>query len=205
VPDPVAAPDLSPAALLTLGEARAALKLTTAEQNPYLCYLINAASERWELETGRRLKARTYVAEYRYIELDHVYQSAWLDWEWPITAIDTLEVDAVPQVIWLPGDAGSPDDADVYCLEDRDRLFRWDGWPEGALVRRTYTAGYGVVPSDLREAVAQTVRHFYYLQDRQQVGIASRSTGAETITYIDTPMPVEALAVIRAYKRWRPW
>jgi len=202
---PHVAPDLQENALLTLAEARAAIKVTTAENNAELARLINVVSDRFETETARRLKSRVYPAAQMGAAGEPILPEV----EWPITTLTAVTVAGTLQTQWMPGDAGNPDDFDVVLLDTRERrhLFRRAGWGSGvAHITLHYTAGYGVdgtaIPADLREGALQTLRHFWYLTDRQQAAVASRSAGAETITYLNTALPAEVWPVLRAYRRW---
>src|SRR5262245_19865532 len=105
-------------ALLTVDELKAALLLTTSVPQPQLEDLINKVSDGLESWTGRRLRSRAYTNLYLPIRSDRVLRSReWLDVEWPITALTSLSIDGEDQSRWFPGDAGTPDDFDVYVLE----------------------------------------------------------------------------------------
>jgi uncharacterized phiE125 gp8 family phage protein len=213
---PVAAVTLQDNALLTVAELKAALGIKSTDQDVALVAFIGACSDCLETHTGRRLKSRTYTDEYRYVEADQVLGATWLDVEWPITAIAALEVNGVAQTVWLPGDAGSPEDKDVYVLEardpkhGRDRLYRRSGWTPGSLVKRTYTAGYGVagppafpIPGDLKEAMRTLAVDWYYHRTRQSEPVVSRATSGETVTYVNEAFPRRFRPLMTAYKRWR--
>lgn len=201
-------------ALLTEAEVRDALKLTaTTLPDADAQRLANLVSDRLETETGRRLKSRTYTTEVVSVQASALLGTAWLGTEYPITGLATIQLGGQSQTTWMPGDAGSPDAQDVFVLEaadpkhGRDRLIRPAGWPVGALVTRTYTAGYGAVPAfpipeDLKDAARMLVRHVYYAQDRQATNVASRSDGAMTITYANVPVPTDIVPILRAYRRW---
>lgn len=209
---PASAVTLPDTSLVTMAELKAGLGIKGSDQDVALAGLIAAVSDALESHTGRRLKSRTYTTEYCYIRSDRVLGVEWLDVEWPITDVDLLELDGVAQTVWLPGDAGSPEDQDVFVLEardpkhGRDRLFRRGGWPVGALVKRTYTAGYGVqgfpVPEDLKECVRALAVDWYYLRTRQAEPVVSRSTAGETITYVNEALPRRFRTLIASYRRW---
>jgi len=146
---PAGAVALPDNALVTIAELKAALQITGTEQDRTLASFITACSDGVETLTGRRLTSRTYTDEYLYVRADRVVGIEWFDVEWPITAVTAVVVSGTPQTLWEPGAAGSPEDAEVFLLEardpkhGRDRLYRPGGWPIGALIQRTYTAGYG--------------------------------------------------------------
>ena len=204
-------------ALLTIAELKTALAIKGTEQDVALADFINACSDALESFTGRRLKSRTYTDEYLYVHSDAVLGNAWLDVEWPITTLTAVAVGGTDQLLWQPGDPGSPEDADVFVLEardpkhGRDRLYRrGTGWPCGTLVRRTYTAGYGVVgppafpiPGDLKQAVIALAVDWYFARTRQADPIISRSAGAETVTYVNEALPRRFPTLLNAYRRWR--
>lgn len=196
-------------ALLTVAELRAALAIQGTEQDAALEGFINGVSDACETLTGRRLKQRAYTAETLRVDRAWVLGIEWLDVEYPITALTALTVDGTVQTLWMPGDPGSPDAKDVYVLGARDpkhgpdRLFRPAGWPSGALVTRSYTAGYVDVPGDLKQAVTTLAVDWYYRRSRQADPVISRSAGAETITYVNEALPRTFPTQLGAYRRWR--
>jgi uncharacterized phiE125 gp8 family phage protein len=198
-------------ALLTLAELKAFLQITSSDQDAALEGFINGCSDAVETLTGRRLASRTYTDEHLHVRPEWVLGIEWLDVEWPITAMQTLDVGGTPQTVWMPGDAGSPEDRDVYVLEardpkhGRDRLFRPAGWPLGVFVTRSYTAGYAAaaIPGDLKQAVLTLAGDWYYRRTRQADPVISRSAGAETITYVNEALPRTFPTLMNAYRRWR--
>lgn len=207
-------------ALLSLEEIRAALNIktgdsdlsATASQDAALADFINTCSDALETQTGRRLRSRAYANLYRRIKADKLTGCAWLDVEWPITALTLVEVGGTEQTLWMPGDAGSPEEKQVYVLEGhdpkhgRDRLYRTGGWSAGALAKLTYTAGYGVtgfpIPGDLKQAIIVLARDWYYLRDRQAQNVQSRAMQGEAVTYINDALPRQFRALIDSYRRW---
>jgi uncharacterized phiE125 gp8 family phage protein len=212
---PTAAFTLQDNALLTFAELRHALAIKGNDQDLFLAQFINTCSDALETQTGRRLKSRTYTDLYRRVWPDKVLAGAWLDLEWPITTLAAVEIDGTVQTLWMPGDAGSPEDKDVYVLDDhdpkhgRDRLHKTSGWCGGELVKLTYTAGYGVVgppafpiPGDLKQAIVVLARDWYYLRDRQAQNVQSRAMQGEAVTYINDALPRQFRALINSYRRW---
>jgi uncharacterized phiE125 gp8 family phage protein len=213
--DAVALPDN---ALVTIAELKAALQIKGTEQDLALAAFITACSDGVETLTGRRLASRTYTDEYLYVRADRVLGIEWLDVEWPITALTALAVSGTLQSLWQPGSPGSPEDRDVFVLEardpkhGRDRLFKPGGWPIGALVQRTYTAGYGgtegpgmpalPIPADLKQAVLALAVDWYYARTRQAEPVISRTAGAETVTYVNEALPRRFPTLLNAYRRW---
>ena len=139
----------------------------------------------------------------------------WLDVEWPITALTALSLGGTAQTVWMPGDGGSPWDADCFVPGARDpkhgqdRISRPGGWPLGALVQRTYTAGYSdappatfPIPGDLKQAVQKLLGEWYYSRTRQSEPVISRTAGAETITYVNEALPRTFPTLMNAYRRW---
>lgn len=208
-------------ALLTLQELKDSIPgLTSSGQDSVLETFINATSDTLETLTGRRLKSRAYTNLYRFVRPGTVWHppgfvsAAWLDVEWPITALTALAIAEEPQTIWMPGDAGEPDDQDVWVLDDpdpkhaRDRLYRGGGWKEGQKVKLTYTAGYGdagaiaPIPEDLKQAIKVLARDWYHLRSRQAENIASRSIQGEAVTYVNDALPRQFRSLIHSYRRW---
>ena len=195
-------------ALLTLEELKAFLQISSAEQDAALEVLINGCSDAVESLAGRQLASRTYTDEYVYVLPEWVHGPAWLDVEYPITALAAVSLNGTAQTIWMPGDLGHPEDSDVYVLAARDpkhgpdRLYRLAGWPVGALVRRTYTAGYSPIPGDLTQAVLTLAGDWYYRRSRQADPVISRSAGAETVTYVNEALPRTFPTLLNSYRRW---
>ena len=202
-------------ALLTLAELKAYLQITGNEQDLAVATFINGVSDAVETLTGRRLAQRTYTNEYLVVAEGTVRGMDWLDVEWPITALTNLSIDGTSQSLWQPGSPGSPLDRDVYILEARDpkhgcdRISRPGGWPLGALVQRTYTAGYSdappatfPIPGDLKQAVQKLAGEWYYSRSRQSEPVISRSSGAETITYVNDALPRTFPTLVNSYRRW---
>ena len=211
---PTSAVTLQDNALLTVAELKAGLKIQNTDQDLAMAGFINACSDALENQTGRRLKSRVYTDDYAYIKTV-LADTEWLDVEWPITALASLSIDGTAQTIWLPGTGGAPTDFDVFVLEardpkrGRDRICRPAGWPMGALVKRTYTAGYGVVgppafpiPGDLKAAILSLAQDWYYQRDRQAEPVISRSSTGETVTYVNDAIPRRFQAMIASYRRW---
>ena len=219
---PTSAVTLQDNALLTIAELKAHLKIQNSDQDLAVAGFINACSDALETHTGRRLKSRTYIDDYTRIDPMQVYGSSWFGTQSPITALTSLTLFPAPglggsavQTLWMPGDPGVPTDFDVYVLEGpdpkhaRDRLYRPAGWPWGALVKRTYTAGYGSygpptfpIPGDLKEALAVLAEDWYYKRDRQADPVVSRSATGETVTFVNDAIPRRYQALIAAYRRW---
>jgi uncharacterized phiE125 gp8 family phage protein len=211
---PIGTPALQDNALLSVADLKGALGIKNSDQDVALAGFINACADALETLTGRRLKTRTYTNEYLYVRADRVLGCEWFDVESPITALTALEYDGAVQTRWMPGDAGSPEDFDVYVLEardpkhGRDRIFRRGGWAPGALVKRTYTAGYGVVgppafpvPGDLKQAILVLARDWYYLRDRQLQNVQSRSADGQAVTYVNDALPRQFRALLLSYQR----
>ena len=196
-------------ALLTLAEAKAALAITGASQDPILEGLINGVSDEIETLLGRRLIAATYTG----VRLDGNGQCLLISPEWPITAVASCSLADVAQTIWMPGDSDAPEDHDVLVRDGADPkhsrwgIYRWAGWPLGmSNVKLTYTAGYGAVgfalPGDLKEAAAELLRERYHRQTRQEQGVSSRSVMGESVTFMPVSLGPGFWRTIAAYRRW---
>jgi uncharacterized phiE125 gp8 family phage protein len=212
---PAAAVVLPDNALVTIAELKGGLQIKGTEQDLALATFITACSDAVETLTGRRLTSRVYTDEYVYVRADRVLGIEWLDVEWPITALTAVILSGTAQTLWQPGIPGSPEDAEVFLLEardpkhGRDRLYRPGGWPVGALIQRTYTAGYGgagpptlPIPADLKQAVLALAVDWYYARTRQAEPVISRTAGAETITYVNEALPRRFPTLLNAYRRW---
>lgn len=75
----------------------------------------------------------------------------------------------------------------------------WRFTPSVQNVRVTYTAGYAVVPEDLKRAAIDIVAEKYARRTRQ--GVTSKSIGSESITYGQNDVTPYARQVFGQYKR----
>jgi uncharacterized phiE125 gp8 family phage protein len=211
---PVSPVALQDNALLTMAEFKSHLKILNTDQDLLIANFINVCSDAMETFTARRLMSHTYIDEWVRVDPMLMLGLAWLDVQSPITALLSVEIAGTPQTTWMPGDPGSPDSVDVYVLDGRggdpkhgrDRLYRTRGWTWDSLVKRTYTAGYGVpgfpVPGDLKEAILTLAEDWYYKRDRQADPVISRSSTGETVTYVNDALPRRFASLIGAYRRW---
>ena len=198
-------------AILSIYELKAALKLQETEKEELLEGLINSASDFIEGSLNRRLKTQTYTA----VRFDGT-GSKYLFPEFPVTTLTSVVLDETTQTLWLPGDSGEPKDKDVILLDGPDpkwgrwALYRDLKWTKGMLnIKMTYTAGYGAttpanmpaMPEDLKQACIIIARHWYYLQDRQRQGLYSRRMSGESVSYVQTSLPREAVPLLNRYRR----
>ena len=205
---PISPVTLQDNAILTMAEFKRHLKIQNTDQDLAIAGYINACSDALETLTGRRLASRAYNDEYVQIDSRQVAGIAWYGWQTPILMLTSLELAGTLQSLWQPGSPGYPDERDVYVLDSadpkhgRDCVYRPAGWPWGALVKRTYTAGYGTIPGDLKEAALVLGEDWYYKRDRQSDPVVSRSSTGETVTFINDAIPRRYQALIAAYRRW---
>ena len=65
-----------------------------------------------------------------------------------------------------------------------------------------YTAGYVVIPEDLRNACVELISYRYRFKER--IGIKSKSLATESVSYDTSHMPEQVMRVVERYKRRFP-
>jgi hypothetical protein len=187
IPEPTAATALSPYALIELDTLKQALGIDPANtsEDPLLTYLINVATVQLEQDTMRLLHWRqtTWVGDGH--GLANLYVPAY-----PITAVDSLQLDGVEQTVWLvEAQATAPAGWSVLVYQDRGQLRRPAGWPMGsANVRVQYAGGYGpyagqpAIPADLQEGSVLLAADGYQTRKTGTWNAMNLSVAGQTVT-----------------------
>lgn len=153
--------------------------------------LINAASERANMISGRKLASRAAT-----VKLDGTGGDVLLLPEYPVTAIAEVKLDTARAF-----GTDTVLDADDYVLYEDGRLYFPSGLPSARqCVQITYTAGYVTVPPDLQLAVVECVAYGWKRFRSRAIGTSSITADGVTTQYeIDIPMP--ARRVFESYRR----
>lgn len=200
---------ISPHALTSLAEVKAALRLAVIDHDDELKRRINAVTDRFELFTRRRLKARTYkptgaAAGEENLLLngdERLTDKAFLFPEWPVNSITALTIKdsdlADPEVVdvskviidnTIPGM--------IILLED-DRT-----WRKGRNnIEATWNGGLDPVPAELEDLCIKQVVQDFLTRDREREGVSSLSTAGESVTYTPRNLMMDVEHGLERYKR----
>lgn len=143
-------PDAEP---LTLGEAKAHLRLETDDEDALIGSLVKAARIAAETETRRVLLAQGWRVEVE-------------TWSTGGIRLPFAPILAIDEVRWLDGD-GVPAvlDGEAYRLDGETRLKLRERPAGAAGYEIELTAGYGTGPADVPEPIRQAIRllvaHWY--------------------------------------------
>lgn len=188
---------LKPNALTTLAAAKSHLSVNGSDttQDNRIELFINAASERIERFTDRKLVSQGPIAEIQHGRRSNIL----LLRQWPIIAVSELKVDysaafTDPLTIIPVTDYTISDDS--TSLLYINQIF-----PVGFNnIKVTYTAGYTTVPSDLELACLWLTEWYYLHRTRGDMGRTTASKGDESVGVLsDMPPMIEEILI--DYKR----
>lgn len=115
----------------------------------------------------------------------------------PITAVTGVSVDGVVQTLWDQANPTLPG----FSFNRRFITGKGLKFTEGFQnVTISYTAGFAVVPDDIKQACIELVA--YRLEERKRLGKASQTLNGETITFTDLATPPVVMARIQSYKSY---
>jgi len=190
--------DLSSDALVSVATLESYLGVSgetwDSDEQDFGINLINAASARANVITGRQLASRTHTD----IILDGSGRDIVVLPEYPVTDVAELRVDTARSF-----GATSVIDTDDYEYYDDGRLCYWSGFPLARrCVKVTYTAGYATVPYDLQQAVVESCAYTWKRYRSRSIGTRSITADGVTTQYeIDIPIP--AMRVFESYRKVR--
>lgn len=124
---------------------------------------------------------------------------------YPVAAIASLTVDGIvipPRPPLGPGTASSSIgytfDANAVYLSGYSFC---RGFQNVAI---SYTAGYAVTPIDIQQAANMTVGDWYKNARGPRLGVQSESIEAQSISYVQRAIPLQALAILQQYRKVFP-
>lgn len=176
---------LSPYSLASLDDIKNHLGIPLANtgQDGQLTRMLNAATEKIEKWTGRRLMQRTGIEEYR----DGNGRKHILMYEWPVSNVSEVWVDLDSEFT----DVTLKLDPSVYRL---DLSMRGEGLglvfpkrvlPKGILnIKLVYDGGYAEPPADLNDLCLWMV-DFMYRSLNEAINVKTKGKNQETITFRD--------------------
>jgi uncharacterized phiE125 gp8 family phage protein len=188
---------LKPNALTTLAQAKSHLSISPSDtlQDARVELFINAASEKIERYTNRKLVSQGTIAELQHGRRENIL----LLNQWPIIAISQVSIDSTG----AHTDPATVLAANSYAISDdfNSLLLVNSTFPVGFNnVKISYTAGYVTVPSDLELAVLWLVEWYYLARTRGDMGRTSISKGGESVGVLDH-MPPMIAEMLGYYKR----
>lgn len=189
--------------LCTLADLRTYLKIPDADtaQDNHLENLISRATA-----FVQTLLRRTIVSAEHTVYLSGDGSGSIMLPDYPVTAVALIEDS-------LSGEAEfSFTDSDLneeFWFEEDGELMLMGGYvfrsPSGSIPARnyklTYTAGYSTSPEDLRQVCIELAAAKYYLGEKQKQGIATKTFGGETITYLKDDLSPAQSMILDRYRR----
>lgn len=176
-------------ALATVADVKAFAGITTSNDDALLTSLINAVSVAFVKWTDRDLESTTHTDV-----MDGPGGSVMVLPNYPITAVTSLKIDGVS----IPARPAVGEMGFSY----NDFSIRLHGYRfprDFGNIEITYTAGYTVVPDDLKQAVIETVVLRY--NERRRIGETSRAVEGQATSFLREELPPFAQRVIREYSR----
>lgn len=170
-------------ALTTLLAVKEYLKLDTTSDDGLLETLINGASSIIEMYCNRNLKERVYTDQ----EYDGTGNQNIILEQYPVSIMSAVKIDDV-----------LADPSEYKTRKEKGILVRLNAvWPKGILnIVISYTAGYGMIPSDLELACKHLVM-FYYKTD---IADFSRTFG-EGFVLKPEALPVQVKILLASYRK----
>lgn len=176
--------------LVTLDEIKTWLGIKVTTDDTILNALNKGASTLVERYLNRNLLSQAYDEV-----IDGQGGHRLLFAQWPVTAVALLQIDSltVPQVsdFLTPG----------YRFNETQL------WLQGFYnfckgrgnVRIQYTAGYSVIPDDIKQATWELVGIKF--KERDRIGLVSKGLAGETTTYSQKDMPASVSLILDQYKK----
>jgi hypothetical protein len=174
--------------LATLEDLKGYLQINHSEDDANLWNALQAGQQWFESQVGRSL------ASTDYIELqDGNGGTAIIPAHYPVTDVDAVVIngETIPESTAY-GVSG------WYLNRDVIRLRGYFVTESRGNVTVTYTAGFSVVPNDVREAVVEVAAVMY--RERDRIGHQSKNFGGESVTYYYVP-PSRVVSTVEAYRR----
>jgi hypothetical protein len=186
--------------LCTLADLRTYLKIATADtaQDDHLENLIGRATAFIQTITRRTIVSIEHTV---YVSGDGT--NTLMLRNYPLTAVALVEDSLSGQEDFsftgadLNTEFGFEDDGELILMGGD--VFRLPGSTYPARnYKVTYTAGYPARPEDLRQVCVELAAAKYYLGEKQQQNVATKTFGGETITYrADDLSPAQKLIIDR--------
>lgn len=115
----------------------------------------------------------------------------------PVISVTSLSVSGLS----IPA-APTINDSGYMVFDDRLLLFGYNfGWGNRSCIVQ-YSAGYSVIPFEIKQACIEMVAIRY--KERDRVGLNSKSMAGETTAYNVKDMPDHVKSILKQYKRVVP-
>jgi hypothetical protein len=176
----MSAPDLT-----TLANVKAWLNIANNDNDALLARLITAVSTFAQSWMNRNIAVASYV-EKRSGHGGQVMVTS----DYPVLSVTSVTVNGLPVTGY------TNDEVAVYM--DSGKAFA-RGKNNVVL---SYSAGYAVIPTDLEQAVIETVALRF--KERERIGQSSKGLAGETTSFIIKDFPPSAQSVFQNYKKVIP-
>jgi len=116
---------------------------------------------------------------------------------YPVVSVASLSIDgrSIPE-------AATINDSGYMLYDDRLILFGYNfGWGKRSCIVQ-YSAGYSVIPSEIKQACIEMVAIRY--KERDRIGLNSKSMAGETTAYNVKDMPDHVKSILKQYRRVVP-
>lgn len=164
--------------------------LTNATDDAVLTRLITAASQYIQTWLNRTIASTVYVENYNGTGGFRLVLP-----NYPVTAVASVTVNAVPVPAAAPGSATSGFLFDGFGLYLRGYRFT-EGFQNIAV---TYTAGFPSTPPELEQACIELVALRY--KERDRVGQNSKSIGGEIVSFNTKDFTGPIQTILDSYKK----
>lgn len=175
--------------LITLAEYKAAMGISDSSGDTVLSLLITQVSAAIQSWLNRDLSS-VVRSESR----DGNGKDAMVLAEYPVTAVSSVVING--NIIPAAANAQSPG----YEFSDTAIYLRGYVFDRGRRnVQLVYTAGYAMIPDDIKRACIETVTLEH--RRRDHIDVSSKALAGETVSYIVADMPPSAKTRLQQHKR----
>jgi hypothetical protein len=116
--------------------------------------------------------------------------------DYPVTSVSSVVVDSQVIPASPNGDVTQPG----YTFNEIGLFLHGYRFNRGrGNVALAYTAGYTQIPSDIEQAVIETIAMRY--RERDRIGQASKSIGGETVAFVVRDFPPDVMTLLQNYKQ----
>jgi len=178
--------------LCSVTDVKQYLEITGAEHDALLAALVASASETIESFCRRRFLATDYT-EYH----DGMGSALLLLDQHPVQSVAEIRVAADRDF-----DAVEPLGAEEYVLYAAEGLVQRTAgvFPRGLRnVRVQYSAGYGSVPDDVKQACVVLAAHWFHRGCQGADGIARESLGEYAVAFAPAGLPRQVIEMLAPY------
>lgn len=183
--------------LTDLASVKAWIPVTTTGDDALLTTLVTQVSTFIQSWLNRTIASQAY-SEVR----NGQGMQAMTLLNYPVTAIASLTVDGIVIPARPPLGPGTYSGLGGYTFDTRmlylSGCYQFTRGFQNVAV--SYTAGYAATPADVQQAANMTVADWYKNSRGARLGVASEGIEGQTISYVQRPIPLQALSILQQYK-----